>query len=525
MPKASLIIRVLLACLIALTASACAVNAVTGERNFQVYGSDWEQEVGQQMYAPMKQSQGGDFILDPELNSYLNEVGSRLAQQARRKDEFQFEFSIINSSIPNAWALPGGKIVVNRGLLTQLHSEAELAAVLGHEIVHADAAHAARQQSKGMLAQVGAVATMVVLGSSVNDPTAREMAMMVPALGMQLIMQRYGRDAEREADEYGMLYMSEAGYNPEGAVELQQTFIALSDKKSEDWLSGLFASHPPSTERLENNRETAAELPQGGETNEQGYQQKTAFLRRLEPAYAAYDEANTALKADQLDEAQAKISEALRMEPREALFHALQGDIYRQQNQSSRALASYQKAVKANGDLFYGYLRKGQVEYALERYDPARSSLNKSLELLPTADAHFFLGLMDKRTGDREAAVAHFQQAAQSSSEAGKDAQRELVLLDLADNPSAYIATRPAMDSSNQVWVQLGNQTSVAMKNILINVTWLDDQGQTRRSQKLIKGPLAGGEQTQEQLGIELSGVQQLSSRVRLEVSAAEVDR
>ena len=202
--------------------AACSVNPVTGERNFQIYDTDWEREVGAQMYAPMKQSQGGEFILDPELTAYIEEVGNRLAGQARRKDELDFEFSILNDSIPNAWALPGGKIVINRGLLIKLDSEAELAAVLGHEIVHSDAAHGARSQSKGMLTQAGAVVSMVILGSTIHSQAAREVAMMVPALGAQLMTQKYGRDAEREADEYGMLYMSESGYNPQGAVRSEE---------------------------------------------------------------------------------------------------------------------------------------------------------------------------------------------------------------------------------------------------------------------------------------------------------------
>ncbi|HKX56168.1 MAG TPA: M48 family metalloprotease, partial [Xanthomonadales bacterium] len=206
------------ACCLALTQlSGCAVNAVTGERNFQFYGEDWEQQVGAQMYAPLKQSQGGDLVLDPQLTAYVQSVGDRLASQARRKEQLDFEFSILNDSTPNAWALPGGKIVVNRGLLTELDSEAELAAVLGHEIVHADAAHGARAQSKGMLTQIGAVVSMVVLGSTVDNASAREIAMLVPQVGAQLLTQKYGRDAERESDEYGMLYMSEAGYDPQGA--------------------------------------------------------------------------------------------------------------------------------------------------------------------------------------------------------------------------------------------------------------------------------------------------------------------
>ena len=86
--------------------TACSVNPVTGDRNFQIYGTDWEQQVGAQMYTPLKQSQGGDFILDPELTAYVQGVGGRLAEQARRKDELQFEFSVLNDSTPNAWA-PG----------------------------------------------------------------------------------------------------------------------------------------------------------------------------------------------------------------------------------------------------------------------------------------------------------------------------------------------------------------------------------------------------------------------------------
>ena len=122
----------------------------------------------------MKQSQGGEFILDPQLTGYVQEVGSRLAAHARRHGELDFEFSILNDSVPNAWALPGGKIVINRGLLVALQSEAELAAVLGHEIVHADAAHGARAQSKGLVTQSAAMISMVILGSAIDSQEARD---------------------------------------------------------------------------------------------------------------------------------------------------------------------------------------------------------------------------------------------------------------------------------------------------------------------------------------------------------------
>jgi predicted Zn-dependent protease len=97
------------------TLVACSVNPVTGEKNFVLPNLDenWERNVGQQMYAPMRQSQGGDYKLDPVLTQYVESVGERLAAQASR--DLDYEFHVINDSVPNAWALPGGKIVVNRG--------------------------------------------------------------------------------------------------------------------------------------------------------------------------------------------------------------------------------------------------------------------------------------------------------------------------------------------------------------------------------------------------------------------------
>ena len=91
--------------------TGCSVNPVTGKRNLNFMSEDWENKVGAEMYAPMRLSQGGDFILDPELTSYIQAVGGRLAAQSKR--ELPYEFNIINDSVPNAWALPGGKIVVN----------------------------------------------------------------------------------------------------------------------------------------------------------------------------------------------------------------------------------------------------------------------------------------------------------------------------------------------------------------------------------------------------------------------------
>jgi predicted Zn-dependent protease len=155
-------VLVLVAALASVT--ACTVNPVTGKREISLVSEGSEIQMGTENYVPMQQSQGGEYDIDPELTVYVSGVGSRLAAVSDR--ELPYEFVVLNNSVPNAWALPGGKIAVNRGLLTELNSEAELAAVLGHEIVHAAARHSAKRMERGMLLQGVIVATAVVTNDS-----------------------------------------------------------------------------------------------------------------------------------------------------------------------------------------------------------------------------------------------------------------------------------------------------------------------------------------------------------------------
>jgi predicted Zn-dependent protease len=517
--------RLLIAILcVSFTLTGCSVNPVTGEKNFILPNLDenWEREVGQQMYAPMRQSQGGDYKLDPELTAYVESVGNRLAAHAKR--DLPYEFHILNDSVPNAWALPGGKIVVNRGLLTELNSEAELAAVLGHEIVHADAAHGARQQSKGMLTQVGMIGAMIFGSSMADSEMGQQVAMMVPVLGAQLITTKYGRDAERESDLYGMRYMSAAGYSPQGAVQLQETFVRLSADRRSDWLSGLFASHPPSAERVANNRETAKTLPDSGELGQEVYSRKTAYLRKVQPAYEDYGKARRALADDKLGEARTLLTKALRLESREALFHALSGDIYAANDNYRKAESAYSDAIELDDGFFYQHLRRGQARIELGKRAPARIDLERSLELLPTAQANFLLGNLDKLDGNMESALKHYQAAAQSDSPEGKQATRELVLIDLPRNPANYIQAKAVLGQNGRVSAAVLNNSPVKVKSIRLKVEHIDQSGTYREFQQEIGQRLDPGEQAAETTRIrDIPDTNELGRRVRLTVVGAQL--
>ncbi|MCB1646866.1 MAG: M48 family metalloprotease, partial [Pseudomonadales bacterium] len=221
----------------------CAVNPVTGKNELSFISEATELSIGAEQYQPSQQSQGGLYKVDPELTAYVSAVGQRLANVSDRP--LPYEFVVLNNSVPNAWALPGGKIAVNRGLLLQLNSEAELAAVLGHEIVHAAAKHGARSMQRGMLMQGLVLATAI----SAADSEYSNYIVGGAQVGAQLITTRYGRDAELESDYYGMQYMARAGYDPAAAITLQETFVELSAGRATSFIDGLFASHPPSQAR------------------------------------------------------------------------------------------------------------------------------------------------------------------------------------------------------------------------------------------------------------------------------------
>ena len=236
-------LRALLILVVATVFAGCSVNPVTGKQEIVFVSEADEIRMGEQAYLPSQQSQGGVYDVDPALTAYVERVGRKLVAVSDR--DLPYEFVVLNNSVPNAWAMPGGKMAINRGLLVELENEAELAAVLGHEIVHAAARHSAQQMTRGTFSQVLVAATAIAVGDSDYGALATGSA----GLGAQLINSTCGRGAELESDLYGMRYMSAAGYDPQGAVTLQETFVRLSEGGQQDWLSGLFASHPPSQAR------------------------------------------------------------------------------------------------------------------------------------------------------------------------------------------------------------------------------------------------------------------------------------
>ena len=268
---------VLLAGLALLALSGCAVNPVTGKQDFVLLSEDEEIALGRRMH-PQILEQMPPYE-DPALQAYVQQVGARLAEVSHRSNLI-YRFTVLDSNQVNAFATPGGYIYITRGLLAYLNSEAELAAVLGHEIGHVTARHSVRQHSAATA--TGLLATVVGAASGVQG--AGDLANIA---GTALV-RGYGREHELESDRLGAEYLARSGYDPSamlqviGVLKDQENYElqrAREEGREPRTYHGLFATHPANDKRLQETVLAADRfLAQGGERRVE----REAFLRYLD---------------------------------------------------------------------------------------------------------------------------------------------------------------------------------------------------------------------------------------------------
>ena len=228
--------------------SGCgSTSATVGGRKIDTSGSSGG--VGEEMYQEFKDE--GAFYDDEELAAYIDKIGQRLVKVSDMPD-YTFTFSVIDSPDINAFATPGGYIYVNRGLLTYLDNEAELAGVIAHEIGHITGRHHSRQQTANITNQVLATTAYILTGSG-------DLADATNMYGTELV-RGFGREHELEADGFGAEYMYKAGYDPDSLLEViavlknQENFQRVKAKtagKKTGTYHGLYATHPRNDRRLQ----------------------------------------------------------------------------------------------------------------------------------------------------------------------------------------------------------------------------------------------------------------------------------
>jgi beta-barrel assembly-enhancing protease len=295
--------------------TGCAENPVTGQRQLMLLSEGQEVAIDRE-HSPHQFSADYGPVQDERLNGYLDALGQDLARHSHRPD-MPYSFRAVNANHINAYAFPGGSIAVTRGILLELDDEAELAALLGHEIGHITARHAGQRLSKGLVAQLAVGGAGLAASSSEDHRGLAPLVQTLGGLGAGALLAGYSRGNEREADALGMEYAARAGQNPAGMVGLHQLLVEQSKRKP-NALELMFATHPMSSERLataqalvESNYRGAT----GADRHRERYLDQTAKLRRLKPAIEAQQAGEKEMAGGKFPRAEPHFDQALKLAP------------------------------------------------------------------------------------------------------------------------------------------------------------------------------------------------------------------
>jgi predicted Zn-dependent protease len=244
--------RLLIISLVFLLLAGCAQNPVTGKNDFVMMSESQEMAIGRQSDEQVKKQY--KVYESKALQDYVNSVGQKIAKQSHRPG-LQYHCTGLDSPVINAFALPGGYVYITRGIMAYLNSEAELAAVLGHEIGHVTARHGVRQQSAAQATNLGLTIASIFV-PQINSVGAQNLTNMVGGA----LLSGYGREHELEADRLGAVYLSRTDYAPQAIIdvigvlknqELKDAELAKQEGREPRRYHGLFASHPDNDTRLQ----------------------------------------------------------------------------------------------------------------------------------------------------------------------------------------------------------------------------------------------------------------------------------
>lgn len=352
--------------------SNCAVNPVTGDNQIMLMSEAQEINIDKSQ-SPFQFSNDYGVHQDQQLNQYLNNVGAELAKTSHRP-QMPYSFQAVNANYVNAYAFPGGTIATTRGILTRLNNEAELAALLGHELGHVNARHTASRMSKSQLINIAMMGSTIAL----KDSPYGGLAGMLGAVGGKALLASYSRGDERQADALGMEYMVKNNYSPEGMVGLMGVLRDLNKHKPSA-MQVMFSTHPMSDERFATAKQRADALGPKAKLmprNRERYMDSTARLRKIAPAIVAMENAERLMGQKKLPEA-------------------------------GRAIAAFTKMAPND---YAGLVIRGKYQYLQQRFKDARPLFEKAARVYPQeAQAHHLLGLTHLAQRQPSNALRQFQ--------------------------------------------------------------------------------------------------------------------
>ncbi len=390
-------------------AAGCTVNPVTGKSQLDLLGEAQEVNLGKALYPSAIQESLGAIAAE-DVQGEVDRVGRAVAAVGHRP-ELEYSFTAVNTPEVNAFALPGGKICITRGLASRLESEDGLAAVLGHEVGHVTARHVVSAYNRQLGLTLGILVGSAYMESEgVNN---RDLITAGALVGGQLVLAHYSREEERQADELGMDYAVKAGYSPQGMIETQKVLLSLQKTKP-GAVERLFATHPMSAERLATAERRAASLPADVAARPLKAQQYRTVMGGVIAARPAWDlalDGMALLGEEKAGDAERKFAEAVRRAPNEGVLRTLHAVAFVQTKQTAAGIAEAQQGARLSPDVFMCRVVAGELLIQGSPAD-ALANLDAAEAALPgQARVSLLRGAALERLGRRNDARAAYAEA------------------------------------------------------------------------------------------------------------------
>lgn len=366
-------LRILLLVLILIIGPSCSILQGEGF-SIKLISEEREIELGK-LYLPASIDEFEGLYPEEEVQNYINQIGRRLAQRAQRKMDYQFY--LVNSGIINAFALPGGPVIITRGIFLTLEDEDELAGILGHEIGHIERRHHARfvekQLAMNLILQIGAI--------FLPQNLSGEILFQLGKVSAGLLSLKFSRDQEREADESAFRLLVASNYSPDGMLRVFERFKKMERNRPPEWLS----THPLPETRIKEwqNRITQTKITGSFIKSSPKFEEIKNLIQQTKASFDESEKGKKAFKERDFERAEKHFTKALELYPKNipALLYIARIHLKEKNYLQAREYAF--RALKYNPELFSAHYLCGLSEFGLNNWERSLAYFEKAKKLIP----------------------------------------------------------------------------------------------------------------------------------------------
>jgi predicted Zn-dependent protease len=371
--------------------AGCATNPVTGKSQLMLLSEDQEIAVDKEN-SPHQFSADYGTLQDKALGDYIDRTGKNMAARTHRPN-MPYSFRGVNATYVNAYAFPGGSIACTRGILLALDDEAELAALLGHELGHVNARHTAQRMSKGILAQAAVAVAGAAVAVGSDSAALGGLTAGAGSIAAGALLAKYSRDDERQADALGMEYMVRSNYNTKGMVGLMDVLRSLSKRKP-NAIELMFSTHPMSEERYQTAVETSGTKYESAKKfplHRERYMDHTAKLRAIKGAIGEMQNGEKAMAKKDFPTAEGHFRKALKEAPEDYAGLCMMSKCLMAQKKYEEARRYADKAKKVYPEEAQAHNLGGITKLVKGDFSPAYEDFGSYEKLLPGNPNTIFL--------------------------------------------------------------------------------------------------------------------------------------